>query len=158
MNHESQHKVTLIKHQVWPQASWHLKLRSLNERLSAHCQKGSLGADSVQYFFLEIYWKWNVWLQQSSHSWVGAGGLSSGGCPVLLWFSSLADLPGSFLLMPLGSLAQLAATHREQTELHGVVVAAWEYFAYESANVHVTKQTLIVLQSLSHPTLRPHGL
>jgi len=124
-----------------------------------HCQKGSLGQIIV---FLGMYWKWNVWLQQSRgiagwerEAWAAAAALF---CPGSFhWLACL----GAACFSAAWFSAQLAANHREQTELHTVVLAAWEYFRWvKSQQMSVLPSKLYCsLVAKSHPTLSHiHGL
>ena len=108
-----------------------------------HYEKGSLGQIIV---FLEILWKWNVWLQQSRgivgwewEAWAAAAALFRPGS------FSLADLPGSFLLqcysVPCSASSQPQRANKATQS--GPVSLGMFSLSEKPANIHVTKQTLL---------------
>ena len=118
-----------------------------------HYEKGSLGQTIV---FLEIHWKWNVWLQQSRgrvgwewEAWAAAAALFCLGPSH--WLACLGASCFSAARFP----AQLAANHREQTKLHRVVLSAWECFRWvKSQQTSMLPSKLYCsLVAKSHPTL-----
>ena len=135
-----------------------IRLRSLTMKDQCpHCQKGSLGQIVV------FSWKYTgnemsdcsraVMVGWEREAWAAAAALF---CPGSLhWLTCL----GASCFSATWFSAQLAANHREQTELHRVVLAAWEYFCWVSQQTSMLPSKLYCsLVAKSHPTLRPHGL